>query len=377
MAEKVLIVLENLSNGGAQRVIATLLPFFPQKGEYHLLVLTKTVSYPLAPEVMRHVTVLKHKRMLYALPRLLFELLKYRHCTIFSTVFELDAAIYRLRQLCQPTGKLVFRSCNFFSARYPKGSRFRKAILTAYKNADTVISTTVAMHEDLDHLLGDKRGKHLVINNPIDIENLSRLSHEESHRIDWVCKEVKNPIVFCIVAKLKEQKNIPLFLKGLAMLPENCRGIIIGKGPLEDKLKDLVQTLGLQKRLKFLGFLNNPYPLMASSDVLVLSSDFEGFPNVIIEGMALGLPIISTDCPSGPSEIIRPGRNGFLVPVGDAQELSDRMQELANDDALRVSIRKNNLEDVKAYSAEFIAMRFWEALTEKNNDHITTIHPTT
>ena len=107
-------------------------------------------------------------------------------------------------------------------------------------------------------------------------------------------------------------------------MPE-ARLMIVGQGQNEAKLRALVRELGLEGRVIFAGFHVDPAPFYASADLFVLSSDYEGFGNVIVEALSFGLPVVSTDCPSGPAEILGYGRWGGLVPVGDEEALAGAM----------------------------------------------------
>ena len=108
------------------------------------------------------------------------------------------------------------------------------------------------------------------------------------------------------------------------------RLVIIGEGRDRLELESLAKKLGISDSVCFLGLQKNPYKFMAKSSVFVLSSNQEGFSTVIVEAMACGLPVVSTDCESGPSEIIKNGENGFLVKVADYAEMSHKIIKLCN-----------------------------------------------
>ena len=107
--------------------------------------------------------------------------------------------------------------------------------------------------------------------------------------------------------------------------------VILGDGPLKGALIQQAKQLGISEHITFKGFVEEPLALMKSADLFVISSRWEGFCNVIVEALLCGLPIVATDCPSGPDEILDQGRFGRLVPVGDAPELALAMKELLND----------------------------------------------
>lgn len=131
------------------------------------------------------------------------------------------------------------------------------------------------------------------------------------------------------VGSFKTQKNFPLLLRAFAHLPHalNAKLTILGEGLLRPELEMLIQELGLQDRVALPGFVLDPSCWYSSADLFVLSSSWEGFGNVIVEALEFGVPVVSTDCPSGPAEILENGRYGRLVPVGDASALAAAMQD--------------------------------------------------
>ncbi|URR35481.1 glycosyltransferase [Thermosynechococcus sp. HN-54] len=130
------------------------------------------------------------------------------------------------------------------------------------------------------------------------------------------------------VGTLKEQKNHALLLQAFAQLPfVNHRLMLVGTGHLEDNLKALAHQLGIADRVVFAGFYQNPAAFYKTADLFVLSSDYEGLPSVLIEALSYGLPVVSTDCPSGPREILIDGKYGRLVPVGNSSALAQAITE--------------------------------------------------
>jgi|AntRauTorckE6833_2_1112554.scaffolds.fasta_scaffold06981_3 glycosyltransferase involved in cell wall biosynthesis len=130
------------------------------------------------------------------------------------------------------------------------------------------------------------------------------------------------------VGRLTDQKNFSLLIDSFADLVKseiNTRLIIFGEGPLRDKLESQIEKLGLRERVTLPGFVDNPYAYMSRADVFVLSSNWEGLPMVLIECLACGTKIVSTNCPSGPAEILEGGKYGTLVPMGDSKQLAKKI----------------------------------------------------
>ena len=167
--------------------------------------------------------------------------------------------------------------------------------------------------------------KITVIHNPLrflpeptglELQNIERLWHiPRGYRI-------------VTVGNLKEAKNQALLLKAFAQLPiKDSRLMLVGKGYFEESLKVLAHQLDITDRVIFAGFHPNPTVFYKTANLFVLSSDYEGFPNVIIEAFSFGLPIVSIDCPTDPCEIPVDGEYGTLVPVDDANALAKAMTE--------------------------------------------------
>ena len=155
------------------------------------------------------------------------------------------------------------------------------------------------------------------------------------------------PVLPTIIAcgRLHPQKDYPTLLDGFNLLRKRlpCKLQILGTGSQLQTLKELTRELQIEDDVEFLGFRDNPDHYIANSQLFVLASRYEGFGNVIVEAMSLGVPVVSTDCPYGPGEIIKDRLNGLLVPVGDAERLSDCMEQVLKNPDLANKLRSNGL----------------------------------
>jgi glycosyltransferase involved in cell wall biosynthesis len=194
-----------------------------------------------------------------------------------------------------------------------------------YSKLDALITVSNGVQLDLVTLVKLDRKKLHVVYNPVVGEQLlykARMPVEDP----WLRKD-GIPVILG-VGRLIKAKDFPTLLRAFALVRQERRArlLILGEGEDRPGLEVLVRELGLQNDVSFPGFMENPYSYMAKADVFVLSSRWEGLPTVLVEAMACGTPVVATDCPSGPHEILEGGRWGKLVPVGDARAMADAIQ---------------------------------------------------
>jgi glycosyltransferase involved in cell wall biosynthesis len=128
---------------------------------------------------------------------------------------------------------------------------------------------------------------------------------------------------------MRPQKKLDDLIWAFSMIQdESTRLALVGDGPRREQLEEYCRSLGIEDRVEFFGYVENPYKYMGSASVFVLSSGWEGFGNVLVEAMACGCPVVSTDCPTGPSEILSNGEYGQLVPVGEPGALAEAISEV-------------------------------------------------
>jgi N-acetylgalactosamine-N,N'-diacetylbacillosaminyl-diphospho-undecaprenol 4-alpha-N-acetylgalactosaminyltransferase len=214
----------------------------------------------------------------------------------------------------------------------------------SYKRADLLLANSYAMQTDLVENFNIKTPVK-VIYNPIDLHFIKTHKDEAP---DIVFE--KGVFHFVNVGGFRKEKNHLLLLQAFFILKNlPCKLVIVGGGIMEDELKQKVSDLGMNDKVIFCGFENNPFKYVSRSDCFVLSSEVEGFPNVLIEALACGIPVISTDCSSGPRELLAPatdlhhrainnyeiGEYGILTPVNDITALALAMRKMYEDAGLR------------------------------------------
>jgi glycosyltransferase involved in cell wall biosynthesis len=217
------------------------------------------------------------------------------------------------------------------------GSRARKLreVRQLYPLADTVVSISDGVREDLLGSVGLKGVPVTTIYNAA-VAPTMRLRAREPTGHRWL-EDHEVPVVLS-AGRLAREKDFPTLIRAFARLLEvrDARLILLGEGPERPRLESLARDLGIAERVDLPGHVPNPYAYMARADVFALSSLWEGFGNVLAEALYLGAPVVATECPGGPREILAGGRYGQLVPVGDAEAMASCLKRALGGAAPRV-----------------------------------------
>jgi glycosyltransferase involved in cell wall biosynthesis len=230
--------------------------------------------------------------------------------------------------------RVVVCEQNTLSKRAHNETQFLKRITPflakiVYPWADSVVAVSEGVAQDLSKLTGLPLEKFQVIYNPAVTTELLEKSQEP---LDHPWFAAGEPPVILGVGKLEAQKDFPTLIHAFAQVrkTQRARLVILGWGPdrNREELEALAQELGVREDVSLPGYVNNPYAYMARAAVFALSSQWEGLPFVLVEAMALGVPVVSTDCESGPAEVLDRGRYGQLVPVGNRQALGDAISKV-------------------------------------------------
>ena len=319
--KKVAILLPNLGGGGAERVALASAGDLANRGHRVDLVLVEATGalLPLVPKGVRVVDLEAH-RLLAALPPLVRYLREAKPDALHAHMWPLTVIAIMAHRLARSGARLIVTDHVAFSRQYLSAWQMRLLRWTTrlfYPLADrrTVVSKAAA--DALARLSGIARAAFDVMYNPISPP--SRIASNAEVEKLW---KGKGPRLIT-VGSMKAQKNHALLLTAFARLAaKDAQLMILGEGHLRPALEEQAKALGIADRLALPGFAVDPWPYFASADIFVLSSDYEGFPLVLAEAMHAGLRVVSTDCVSGPAEILDGGRFGRLVPCGDADALA-------------------------------------------------------
>jgi len=273
-----------------------------------------------------HVVDLRARRVLTALPALVRYLRRTQPVAMASVLDHANVVALWARRIARAPRRVVVIEQNTLSQVAGNASSWRDRILPRvaarfYPWADSVVGVSASVAEDLLDLTGLPPERVHVVFNPIVSRELHDMARAPAGHA-WF--EGDEPVAVA-VGRLRPQKDFPTLLRAFAKAREGRRGrlIILGDGPERPRRESLIGELGLEEHVDLPGFTSNPYAFMSRACAFVLSSRWEGLPTVLIEALSCGTPVVATDCPSGPREILDGGRFGTLVPVGDVDALAD------------------------------------------------------
>ena len=237
----------------------------------------------------------------------------------------------------------------------------RQVIRFFYPKANLIIVNAKEMGIQLRKMFNISVNKIAVIYNPVDLKKINQLCIKDAHHL-WYQEQI--PIITAI-GRLTLQKGFTYLLRAVHILLSEgirCRLVILGRGPERENLEKLSAELGISSHVEFLGFQQNPYKFLSRSTVFVLSSLYEGFPNVLLEAMALGIPSVATRCPTGPDEIITEGVDGILVPPADEKAIADAIKKLLLDEDLRKRLSEAGKRRIQDFAVEKIVKQYEDAI---------------
>jgi glycosyltransferase involved in cell wall biosynthesis len=304
------------------------------------------------------------KRVLLSLPRLVRYLQDVQPSALLSAMEHANlVAILAWRWARVPT-RLVVSVHNTMSiaTQHAPQSKARLIPMLArwlYPQAHRVVAVSHGVATDILHLYQLPTAKVEVIYNPVVTPELM-IQSQDTVEHPWLT--AGEPPIILGVGRLTAQKDFATLIRAFARVRQSheARLIILGEGEDRPILERLVRELGLQEWVALPGFVENPYAWMRRAAVFVLSSRWEGLPTVLIEAMACGTPVVATDCPSGPREILEGGKWGKLVPVGDAVGLAEAIcQTLKEGSPSDLSIRASDFSLERAVESYLQVLGLW------------------
>ncbi|MBZ5877362.1 glycosyltransferase [Chromohalobacter israelensis] len=362
---KISIVTPSFSGGGAERVAVNLANYYAKNGLDVSLIVFEGVG-PYRRQVNSSIKLidLDVKRLRYDAWLKLRKAIKDESPEYILSVMRGANIFVGLALPIMNNIRVMFREANTMEAVRRKSWHRRlihKSLMRfSYRRADVVIANSIDTKKDLldNNIINESHVK--VIGNPVINDDLNVKSRDVLHH-EWLSSSDVGVVLH--VGRLDVQKNQALLLRAFSLAVKSAPGIklvILGEGEEKNNLENLASELGVKDSVDFVAFQDNPYPYYKAADLFVLSSDWEGFGNVIVEALACGTPVISTDCPGGPRTILADGKYGVLVPCGDAERLSlEIVKHIKNVGAW-------NSEELKMRANEFaveaVAKKYLEAV---------------
>lgn len=377
--KKVAILISSLDKGGAERVVSILLEeLIKYDIKTTLVLMDSTIKYQLLSS--QKIIFLDSKDIkqnsFIKLLKLPYLALKYKKFCLDNDI-ETSISFMNRPNYINILAKL-FGSCvkTVISERIVSSNEYATSsikdrisvqlIKCLYPQADLILPNSLGIKYDLIKNFSIKENKIKVINNPIDVEKTIELSKED---IDFQ----NNKFTFITIGRLHPQKNHKLLIE--AMEEIDARLYIIGDGILREELSSMIKKLKLEKKVFLLGEQKNPFKYLSKADCFVFGSNYEGFPNVLLEALACGLPVISTDCKSGPREILAPelnenealdgveyGKYGVLVKQKSLKDMRTAMKTMINDKSLMENYKLKSYNRANMYDVSVIIKKFIEII---------------
>ncbi|WP_137899207.1 glycosyltransferase [Sphingomonas sp. 2SG] len=330
----VAIFLPDVEGGGAERVMVTLANGFAVRGHQVDLVLAKARGSYLG-EVAGNVRVidLNKGRVATSILPLAQYLRRERPTALLSALNHANIIAIIAKKLSGVPMRLVVSERNSPLRTLMGGGQvaiFRALTRCLYPATDGIICVAKGIQDELEHLLGLPPEKLHTVYNPLDLSRIESLKADVPDHV-WF-RQHQSPVIVA-AGRLTAQKDYPTLLRAFQHLrrTRDAKLIVLGKGEERAALLQLVDELDIGAHVDFVGFQDNPFAWMAASDLYVMSSAWEGLPGSLLQAMACGTRIVSTDCRTGPAEILENGRWGRLVPVGDSHALGEAMAVALDD----------------------------------------------
>jgi glycosyltransferase involved in cell wall biosynthesis len=321
MKGRLAFFLPGLYDGGAERIMLNLADGVASRGYPVDLVLARAEG-PFMEEIPDSVRLidLKASRVLTSTPALARYLRQERPIALLSILYANIVALWARRFAGIPV-RVILGEHNTLSSVSkgeddPRMHFFPRLAKWFYPWADGIIAVSGGVADDLAQLIKIPRERIQVIYNPIVTPEL--FDKSKALLVHPWFKSGEPPVLLA-VGRLTVQKAFDVLIRAFAQVRKDhqVRLLILGEGEERTALETMIREYDMEEDISMPGFILNPYPYMAHAAAFVLSSRWEGLPTVLVEAMALGAPIISTDCPSGPREILLDGKYGQLVPVDD------------------------------------------------------------
>ncbi|BAU10111.1 glycosyl transferase, group 1 family [Leptolyngbya sp. NIES-3755] len=344
------VFLPTLAGGGAERAMLYLAIGLAERGWRVDLVLAEVRGEYLAlvPPDVRLIDLRAKFPLIVSKTIALRRYLEKEQPAILFSALDILSSAYWARSKTVQT-QIVMCVQTYLSEQFKnhQGQTFGKLrsrmVRWLYPKCNAIVAASIGTAEDVSGLTGIPLDRIQVIYNPVITQEVFQKSEVE---IDHPWFKSGEPPVILGIGRLVSQKDFPTLITAFAKVRENrpARLMILGEGDDRASLEELIQKLGLESDVALPGFTDNPYAYLSKAALFVLSSRFEGFGNVVAEALACSAPVVSTDCPSGPAEILDRGKYGRLIPVADPSAMTTAILEMLDSPVDRAALKQRSLE---------------------------------
>lgn len=330
MKKKVAFILPSFRGGGAEKITTTLINNLEGDYERQIYVLENYGPYKKKLQDDVEIIDLEEKRASRSFFKILNLIKREKPDIIFSTFSHLNVIVILAVLFSFSNTKIIIREPNTPSVKLNELSLWKKNILVRlirvlYKKADVIISQCEEMKQDMCSVYNLDKMRITRIYNPLEIDNIRE---EIGFTSPYSTRDKINIVAS---GRLTRQKGFDSLIKAFSIVQNEIDNIcltILGEGELREELEELVHELNLKDKVILKGYVKNPYPYYHYSDLFVLSSRWEGFPNSLLEALACGTRVVSTRCKSGPNEILKNVSLARLVKVDDIEEMAFKIKEV-------------------------------------------------
>lgn len=394
--KKIAWIIPDLYTGGMPRVLEALSNEFNKDSkykQYNILLKKKNINFKVYGKTFSLEKEGKNlSEKIFIFIKRIYDFYKINKKYEFDYVISFGMTANIINILINKKGKTIITEHNVKSIENSIGKGINNKIYNCiynllikflYNKADKIITVSKYMGIDLIKYYGIKKNKIDTIYNGVDEKKIEKLKMEPLSDEEY--KIFKNPVIINVGAtsEQKGQWHLIKIIPELRKYIPDIQLVILGKGAYYNKLEKLVQSLNLKECVHLMGVKSNPYKYMYNAKIFVLSSLYEGFPNVLVEAMSVGLPIVSVDCKSGPKELLNKDINveiinkyiladyGILVPdffnnkndcLENEKILAQAVLKIMNDNQLREYYRQKSKQRIKLFTAENMAKQYVDIL---------------
>ena len=284
-------------------------------------------------------------------------------------IIDFDMTLAPYSKKLKENYKKIITFCHFSFKNYNRGIESRqKKLGKRLMNYNRILVISDEMKKEGEEIYPFLKEKFFRIYNSFDFNKIREKSLQENTIKQ---KEYLKDNYIVAVGRLEEtQKDFTTLIEAYALVESKIKEklFIIGEGRHRKELENLVKKLKIEEKVLFMGYQSNPFPWIKNSNLFVHSSKFEGLPTVLIEAMILERPIIATDCPTGPKEILENGKSGILVSIGNKKELAEKIEKILLNQNFKNEIVENSKKNIKRFDSKIIIQLFENEIMSVIND---------